>query len=148
MRPPLTLIPTLLGVVVAACSPQDMVETTGKARFADYPDSLLDALEAACDGPAQNFVRPAPDSVECREFLPPKPTAAIILSYDGTPEHLPQLVIRFQTRPDAPGYVVQNQVFLNVPQKHGAPLHVRQDDPKLNRELAELYRRTGGIPEL
>ncbi len=147
MRPPFALIPALLGVVTSACAPQDMGSTSGKARFAAYPAQLLAALESACNGPAQTFVRPTPDSVECREFLPPPSTAAIILTYDGTPEDLPQLVIRFQTRPDAPGYLVENQVYLNVPRKRGAPLHVRQDDhPRLNRALNALYRRTGGVP--
>ncbi|MBK0329412.1 hypothetical protein I5535_19240 [Rhodobacteraceae bacterium F11138] len=147
MRPAIPLLSALMGMILAACAPQDMVEASRTARFSEYPDSLLSALERACDGPAQTFSRPSTDTIECRQYLPPRPTAAIILTYDGTPEDLPQLVIQFRTSPDAPGYLVQNQVFLNVPQKSGSVLHVRQQDARLDRELAGLYRRTGGVPE-
>jgi len=145
-RPALILAP--LGMVLASCATQDMVASTGKARFADYPDTLISALQAACSGPAQAFSRPSANAIECREYLPPEPTASIILTYDGTPEDLPQLVIRFETRADAPGYVVQNDVFLNVPQKTGAPLKVRQRDARMSRVLDALYERAGGVPEL
>ena len=56
-RPALILAP--LGMVLASCATQDMVASTGKARFADYPDTLISALQAACSGPAQAFSRPA-----------------------------------------------------------------------------------------
>lgn len=147
MLPRKTTKMILLGVVLSACATQDVVVSSGKARFAEYPDSLIEALEATCARPAQTFARPDRDSVECREFLPPEPTAAIILTYDGTPQDLPQLVIRFQTRADAPGYLVENDVFLRVPQKKGPALRVRQSDAGLNRMLDELYTRAGGVPE-
>ena len=144
VRPPFCL---LLAVVVSGCATQDMVASNAKARFSTYPDSLVTALETACEGPAQTFLRPTKDSIECREYLPPEPTAAIILTYDGVPSDLPQLVIRFQTQKDAPGYLVENDVYLNVPQKSGPPLHVRQQDPRLNRVVNALYQRSGGVPE-
>lgn len=147
MRPRPTLILLLLGLVSGGCSTQNVVPDNGKARFASYPDSLISAFQSACSGPAQTFTRPSHDAVECREYLPPEPTAAIILTYDGTPEDLPQLVIRFRTRADSPGYVVENEVFLNVPQKNGDPLHVIQRDARLNRVVGKLYKRAGGTPE-
>lgn len=147
LRPRMALSLVAISALFPACAPQDMGELSGKARFAAYPDSLISALESACTGPAQTFLRPTPDSIECREYLPPEPTAAIILTYDGTPSDLPQLVIRFRTQKDAPGYVVRNDVFLNVPQKTGADLQVRQQDARLNRVVAALYRRAGGVPE-
>ncbi|MEY8831267.1 hypothetical protein AB9K34_23080 [Sedimentitalea sp. XS_ASV28] len=146
MRPALPVFGSLLAVMLGGCAPQDMGATTAKARFATYPDSLISALQSACEGPAQTFARPTRDSIECREYLPPDPTAAIILTYDGVPDDLPQLVIRFQTRKDATGYLVENDVYLNVPQKSGPPLHVYQRDPRLNRVVAALYRRSGGTP--
>ncbi|MFD3189579.1 hypothetical protein ACFMPD_04800 [Sedimentitalea sp. HM32M-2] len=147
MRLASALILALPGVVLGACGTPDIASSSGKARFAEYPDSLIAALQSTCNGPAQTFRRPTPESVECREYLPPEPTAAIILTYGGIPEDLPQLVIRFRTRADAPGYLVENEVFLNVPQKSGPPLKVRQQDPRLNRELDALYTRAGGVPE-
>lgn len=143
MRLPLIL--ALLGL--AGCATQDVVPSSGKARFTEYPNALIDAFESACEGPAQSFNRPGPDVVECREFLPPKTTAAIILSFDGTPEDLPELVIRFRTQIDEPGYLVQNDVFLHVPQRDGNPLQVRKPDAKLARTLDALYVRAGGVPE-
>jgi hypothetical protein len=108
---------------------------------------LIEAFKSACSGPAQSFHRPEPDLYECREYLPPEPTAAIILNFDGTPEDLPQLVIRFRTRPDGTDFLVQNDVFLKVPQKTGVPLQVRQNDQRMLRTLNLLYRRAGGVPE-
>ena len=147
MQPRTALKLILPWVVVAACAPQDVVAPSGKARFAEYPESLIEAIQATCTGPAQTFSRPDRNSVECREYLPPEPTAAIILTYDGTPQDLPQLVIRFDTRADAPGYLVENNVFLNVPQKQGKPRRVSQVDGRVNRKLDDLYRRAGGVPE-
>ncbi|MDU9003750.1 hypothetical protein [Sedimentitalea todarodis] len=147
MRPVPAPFYFLLVVVLIGCETQDMVTSNAKARFASYPDSLIAALESACAGPAQTFLRPTPDAIECREYLPPEPTAAIILTYDGTTSDLPQLVIRFQTNEDTPGYLVENDVYLSVPQKSGAPLHVRQRDPRLNRVVNALYQRSGGVPE-
>ena len=139
--------PVLILAFLGACTGQIASVSTGKARFAEYPDALFAALKTACDGPAQSFARPEPDLVECREYLPPGPTAAIILKYDGTIRDLPQLVIRFRARADDSGYLVENEVFLNVPQKSGAPLHVRQDDARVGRTLNALYRHSGGVPE-
>lgn len=138
---------TLGLMALSACATQDIEVSTGRARFTEYPDGLITAFESACTGPAQKFRRPEPDLVECREYLPPESTAAIILNYNGTPEDLPELVIQFRTRADKTDYVVQNDVFLNVPQKQGAPLQVRQRDRALGRTLDALYARAGGVPE-
>jgi hypothetical protein len=147
MRRRLLAFSLLCTASVVACAPQQTTPYSGKARFADYPATLFAAFQTACTGPAQSFSRPSPDRVECREYLPPEPTAAIILSFDGTPEDLPQLVIRFTTEAAGDGFLVQNDVFLNVPQKSGAPLAVRRQDPRLERVLDALYRRSGGVPE-
>ncbi len=134
-------------VAVAACSTQDMEPPSGKARFAAYPDTLFEAFESACGGPAQSFNRPEPDMVECREYLPPEATAALILNFDGTPENLPELVIRFRAEASDPGYLVENDVYVSVPQKDGQRLQVRREDRKLMRTLEQLYERAGGEPE-
>lgn len=134
-------------MVLAGCATQDAEVLTGKARFPDYPDSLILAFQSACEGPAQTFSRPEPDLVECREYLPPETTGAIILNYGGTIEKLPELVIQFRTSADGSDYLVQNDVFVNVPQKTGKPVRVRQHDVQLTRTLNALYRRAGGVPE-
>lgn len=144
MRASYALICALLG----ACATQDVGVSSGKARFTEYPEALFAAFQSACGGPAQSFAQPSSDLVECREYLPPETTAAIIFSFNGTPEDLPELVIRFRAEESEPGYVVQNDVFLNVPQRGGLPLQVRRTDPQLNRTLDALYERAGGVPEL
>lgn len=136
----------LLFVALGACATQDVAVSSGKARFTEYPDTLFAAFKSACEGPAQSFNRPAPDLVECREYLPPQTTAAIIVNFDGTPEDLPELVIRFRAEQQEPGYLVENDVFLNVPQREGNPVQVRMPDPKLSRTLDALYVRAGGVP--
>ncbi|WP_425045326.1 hypothetical protein [Primorskyibacter sp. S87] len=141
----------LIMAALAACAPQDVGTVSNRARFTEYPEGLFAAFETACSGPAQSFSRLERGLIECREYLPPEPTAAIILGYDGTPEKLPQLVIRFQTTEertdtDQPGYVVVNDMYLNVPQKTGPDLKVRQRDDRLMRMLSDLYRRAGGVP--
>ena len=136
-----------LALVLTACTTQDVAVSSGKARFSEYPDSLIAAFQSACEGPSQTFRRPNPDLVECREYLPPDTTGAIILKYDGTIKDLPELVIQFRTAADGTDYVVQNDVFLNVPQKSGKPLQVREQDVRLSRTLNNLYRRAGGVPE-
>jgi hypothetical protein len=139
--------PALILVVLGACATQSVTVSSGKARFTDYPDSLVMAVKFACDGPAKTFSRPNANLMECREFLPPEPTAAIILRFDGTPEDLPQLVIQFRTHADSPGFIVENDVFLSVPQKTGVPLKVFQRDARISRTLDALYQRAGGVPE-
>ena len=147
MRRTTALCLTACLLVLASCAPQDVAVSSGKARFASYPDTLLAAFETACTGPAQQFSRIDDDLVECREYLPPEPTAALILGYNGTTEDLPQLVIRFRTIANATGYLVENDVFVNVPQKSGDPIHVYQKDSRTLRRLDQLYLRAGGIPE-
>jgi hypothetical protein len=143
MRPHLILMLVVLG----ACATQDAVAFSGKARFSSYPDALFDALEQACGTPAQSFTRPTKDSVECREFLPPESTAAIILQFDGTTTDLPQLVIRFQAQRENQDYLVENQFFLHVPQKSGPPLRMQPSDSRYSRKLNALYKHAGGMPE-
>lgn len=147
MRRTAALCFTLCLLGLSGCATQDVAVSSGKARFTSYPDTLIAAFETACTGPAQKFTRIDDDLVECREYLPPEPTAALILGYNGTPEDLPQLVIRFRTIANASGYLVENDVFVNVPQKTGRPVHVYQEDSRTLRRLDALYRRAGGVPE-
>jgi hypothetical protein len=134
-------------VVLIGCTTPNVVPTSGSARFSEYPQDLFAAIQASCAGPAQSFSQPTRDSVECAEFMPPEITAAMILNYDGTPEELPRLVIRFSAQKNEPGYLVHNDIFVNVPQKQGADRQVRMPDPKINRRLNMLYKHAGGVPE-
>lgn len=133
-----------------ACSPQDVVSNAhpgrSSAHFDDYPTRLFDIFESTCSSPAQNFLKRGEHVYECREYLPPRPTAAAILGYDGYPEDLPQLVIRFSASQETPGYQVDAELFLNVPQRGGQAIRVVPADPRINRRMTRLLKKAGGTP--
>jgi hypothetical protein len=79
-------------------------------------------------------------------LLEPRPTAALILRYDGTHEDLPRLAIRLSGRPDAAEYVTQIDTFLHVPQKQGPALRIAQHNAAVMRRIDAIYRRAGGAP--
>ena len=137
-------------LVVAGCTPingeADPVDGRTEARFTERPDHLFSALEETCVKPADTFVRKSPNLVQCRTFLPPKPTAAIILSYDGTIKDLPELVVQLSGQTDSGSYVLENSYFLNVPQLSGTTVHVRQGDRRVERSMISLMRAAGGVP--
>jgi len=97
--------------------------------------------------PAQKYQRFSRNLAECREYLDPESTAAAILSYDGTTDDLPQLVIRFESWPDGQDYLLRTDTYLNVPQKSGGPIHVIFPSNQYDRSLKHLYRVSGGVPE-
>ena len=132
--------------VLAGCATQDIVAGSSKARFGSYPTRLFNAFENACTGPEHTFRKTDGDVYECRELLPPPVTAAAILQYDGYPEDLPELVIRFIATEDVSGFLVNTELFLNVPQKEGAPLKVIPSDPRISRRMARLLEAAGGEP--
>ena len=138
---------THLVVWLGACAPQDAVVSSNQARFDDYPKVLFSAVESVCSDPADTFSRPAQDMVECRSFLGPEATAAIIFRYDGTIDDLPQLVMSFRAREDTPGYLVDYDAYLRVPQKSGATLKVVQQSPTISRHINAVMRRAGGVPQ-
>ncbi len=137
-------------LAVAGCTPingeADPVDGRTEARFTERPDHLFAALEETCTKPADTFVRKSPDQVQCRTFLPPKPTAAIILNYDGTIRDLPELVVQLSGQVDADSYVLENSYFLEVPQLRGPTLQVRQGDRRVERRMISLLRAAGGVP--
>ncbi len=135
-------------MLAAACAPQHDVVSSGQARFSEFPEPLYAAVQAACAGPAQSFSRPEPGIIECRELLSPDVTAAVILGLDGTIEDLPELVIRFSATEalDGIGYMVKNDIFLNVPRKDASTARVGLEDRRMSRTINALYRKAGGTP--
>jgi hypothetical protein len=142
-RPLMPMLFTVLG----ACATQYAGESTGTARFPEFPAKLFTALEATCTDPAQQYVRLSTNVAECREFLEPQATAAIILTYEGTTENLPRMVIRLTARPDGQEYLLTTDAYLNVPQKDQSIINVAFPSHGFGQTLQELYRRSGGVPE-
>ena len=137
-------------LIVAGCTPinGDADPAAGRvaARFNDRPGDLFEALEATCSKPSDTFVRESADLAQCQSLLPPEPTAAIILNYDGIIEDLPVLVVQFSGHTGPDGYVLENSYFLNVPQRHGPSIQVRQSDWLAERRMRALMRAAGGSP--
>ena len=140
----------IIMLAVAGCTPinggADPADGRTAARFSERPDDLFAALEATCSDPSDTFVRESADRVQCRSFLPPEPTAALILNYDGTLDDLPKLVVQFSGQRDVDGYVLENSYYVSVPQKRGPALQVRQGDWLVERRMRALMRAAGGSP--
>jgi len=134
-------------LLLGACTPQDVGPASGKARFSVFPEALFEAVRASCAGPGQDFRLPSPNTAECRELMSPPVTAAFILDYGGTAEALPRMVIRFSAERNAPGYLVRNDIYIDIPQKAGAPRQVPFVDAELRRRLDAFYLSAGGVPE-
>ncbi len=143
MRPLVLLLFAGLG----ACAPQNPALSSHTARFPTHPAKLYEALEESCAMPAHVFVRPARDIYECREYLDPENAAAAILLYDGTTGDMPQIVLRLSEQPDGGDYLVHFEAYLNVPQKSGTPVHVVFPSQRYDRQVASLFRVSGGVPE-
>lgn len=141
---------TLAAFIVAGCTPingeADLVDGRTQARFTERPTHLFAALEETCTNPADTFLRKGPDLVQCRTFLPPEATAAIILNYDGTIKKLPELVVQLSGQADEESYVLENSYFVNVPQLSGSTVHIRQGDRRVERSMISLMRAAGGVP--
>ncbi|SEK06832.1 hypothetical protein SAMN05444007_1179 [Cribrihabitans marinus] len=136
----------LMIFLLGGCVAQDVGPVAPSARFEDPPTRFLEAFEASCIGPAREFRELSTGALECREFMAPAATAAAIVEYDGYPQDLPQLVIRFLASEDAPGYRVDSELFLNVPQRTGLARRIAPSDPRITRQINRLYRAAGGEP--
>ncbi|MEX0338070.1 MAG: hypothetical protein AB3N11_03425 [Arenibacterium sp.] len=131
-------------LLLTACAPQDVANYQASAEFESFPNRLFQKAEEVCSDPSESFVRVSRDVIECRLLLPPETTAAVILTYDGVVEDLPQAVVRFAARADGDGYVVDILPYLRVPQRDAAPLRVAQADPRLFRQMQSLLLLSGG----
>ena len=131
-------------LLLDACATQDVAKIQASAEFESFPKQLFSKAEDACSHPSETFVRLSREVIECRLLLPPETTAAVILTYDGAVEELPQAVIRFTARAKGDGYAVEILPYLRVPQRNGAPLRVAQPDPSLFQQMQSLLLLTGG----
>ena len=116
------------------------------AYFAEDPAALHAAAEAACDAPAETFVRPGPGVVQCRMLMPPDLTAAVILSYDGVVEPLPQLVISLAKARAGDGHVVAGCTFVRLQRADGRMARILQNDPRIQARIHALLKKMGGKP--
>lgn len=133
-------------VVISGCAPQDIENDSASARFASYPTVLMNAVEDVCDDPASSFHQPNRNIAECRIYLPPQETAALILHFDGSPERLPQVVMRFEIKQEGGDYIVSAQGYAEVPQKSGAVVRINGMTSSAKRKLQEVYKAAGAKP--
>lgn len=138
------LLPAL--ALIAACTTQDVPPPSRSAQFAEYPKRLFDTFEIGCDGPGEEFRREGTSLYECTELLPPETTAYLILNYDGYPQDLPKSVMRLTSTKNASGYLVDAELFFNVPRQSGPAVKVPVESETLDRALSALYQSMGGSP--
>ncbi|WP_299889774.1 hypothetical protein [uncultured Ruegeria sp.] len=133
--------------MIVACTPQDVPIASRSAQFESYPQRLFDTFEISCSGPGETFKKIGSRAFECRESLPPDATAYLILTYDGYPKELPQSVMRLtSTRNDA-GYLVDANLFFEVPQKTGQTINIPIESKTLDEAISNLYQAAGGSPK-
>ena len=117
-----------------------------RALFAEYPEILFQAVEASCEGPGREVVRPSERELRCEGLPPVEAAAALILQFDGTVEALPRYVSAVALDPAEGGYVVTADTYIRVPQPSGALRIVRIPDPRLDSVIREVFERAGGRP--
>jgi hypothetical protein len=120
--------------------------TTGRAQFAAFPDQLFEAAAATCSKPFETLFRPSKSSLRCEALPPPDVMAQIILTYDGHVEDLPRYILKFDTEPNAEGYIAQIDFYLDVPQRNAAAKHIKFKDAGVQWNLDRLLKKAGGRP--
>ncbi len=142
-----------LALLCAACAPQ-YTETrlepgqavpVNEARFAEKPEMLFQAFEAACDGPSDVYTELRGDKARCRILPPPDVAAPLLLRYDGALE-IPYIFIERKLRQDEDGFVVTFDYFASVPLKSGKEQRVYLRSPRLDRNIDNLFEAFGGQP--
>ena len=135
------------GSATAPAAGADMI-TPGQAQafFASEPLRLFDAARAACTGPGQRPVTPAPGVLRCESLPGPGLAASLILSFGGTVAAIPVHVVSFTSRPRDGGHVVTADSYVVVPQPGGSLREVRLPDPRVSAAMADLLAAAGGRP--
>ncbi len=135
-----------LFALIVACTPQETPATSRSAQFSAFPDKLFATFETSCNGPGEEFRKIGNRQFECQELLPPKTTAYLILNYDGYPQNLPKSVTRLTAEKNAGGYLVEADLFFNVPRETGPAAKVPVESKELDKTLSAIYRTMGGSP--
>ncbi|SDW37830.1 hypothetical protein SAMN05444358_101670 [Ruegeria halocynthiae] len=133
-------------VVIVSCTSQESPPASRSAQFTGYPQNLFNSFKTDCAGPGDKYIKTAAGSFECRETLSPEATAYLILSFDGYPQNLPQIVTQLKSTKNQAGYRVDAELFFLVPQKNGSTLRIPIESEQLDRDFSRLYTDYGGTP--
>ncbi len=135
-----------LMALIVSCTSQETPLASRSAQFPEYPQRLFSTFKTDCAGPGDKYIKTGADIFECRETLPPEATAYLILSFDGYPQNLPQIVTRLSSTKNQTGYRVDAELFFLVPQKSGRTLRIPVESKDLDRNFSRLYTDFGGTP--
>ena len=142
-------VAVLSGCAEPAPLAQDRVRAAAqghRALFPTYPTELFDAFSVYCTGTTRSFKMKTDGTAQCDDYLPPEPTAKVILRYNGIVSDLPKMIITLQSRETDDGYVVTNRNFLNVPQSDGRAVQVVFANRNTEKQIRDLFRMAGGKP--
>lgn len=140
----LFMLPLL--ALIVSCTAQETPFASRSAQFPEYPESLFNTFKTDCAGPGDSYIKTGANSFECRETLPPEATAYLILSFDGYPQNLPQIVTRLSSTKNQTGYRVDADLYFLVPQKNGRTLRIPVESKDLDQDFSRLYSNFGGTP--
>ncbi|WP_299946238.1 hypothetical protein [uncultured Ruegeria sp.] len=135
-----------LALLIVSCTSQETPPASRSAQFSGYPQNLFNSFKTDCAGPGDQYVKIGTGSFECRETLSPEATAYLILSFDGYPQDLPEIVTRLSSSRNQNGYRVDAELFFMVPQKGGSTLRIPIESEELDRDFSRLYTNFGGTP--
>lgn len=116
-----------------------------RALFDSFPESLLEAVEAACDDPGETLLTTVTGALRCEALPPPEIAASLILNYDGTVQDLPRFVLSFTTLARDGRYLVTSENYIRVPQRSGPDRQVRITDPGVESSMIRLLTAAGGV---
>lgn len=132
--------------LIVSCTTQEDPPASRSAQFAEYPKQMFNSFQTDCAGPGEDYVRTGKSSFECRAQLSPDATAFLILTFDGYPQNLPQIVTRLSSTKNQLGYRVDADLYFRVPQQDGKTLRIPVDSKTLDQDFGHLYARYGGTP--
>ncbi len=136
---------TIVALIVS-CTSQEAPPASRSAQFDGYPQNLFNSFRTDCAGPGDKYIKTTASIFECRETLPPEATAYLILSFNGYPQNLPQIVTRLSSTKNQAGYRVDAELYFLVPQKDGSTLRIPIESKDLDRGFSKLYTDYGGTP--
>ena len=149
----LRIIHIFFAAALAGCSPQ-LTETrlapgqdvrVNEALYIVEPTGLYTAFRESCQGPGTQYKALGATGAQCRLVPTPDIAAQLIVRYDGALD-IPYYFIERRTRQSEDGFVISFDYFATVPQKNGSEQRVYVRTRRLDRQIDEMFRLTGGQP--
>lgn len=143
----------LIAVALVGCT-QQFTETRlepgeavrmNEALYVEEPQGLYNAFRESCSGPGSKYTRLGTTGARCRLVPTPDVAAELLIRYDGALD-IPFFFVERQTRSEGEAYVISLDYFASVPLKNGHEQRVYLRSTRLDRQIDQMFRITGGTP--